>query len=376
MNTTAMEVVSSLNTTINASDRATDHPATHGTGGVPSQENPTLSRRPEDTPTPSSRTTNLSQTTTHSLSNGAPKAPPGHGTARTASSASPEEKAKAQLQRAIESTRAQVAAAGFEVGVELLTDIAKLPPSEKSKRISELSRLNAYELERENNIAKNNVLLRQLGLDHAAAQLVEQHRRTSNGGLAPAGDEDDYAPSATAAKKGKHKQPGDIRRSHRHKKAPETHNTGSEDEGGSPEGREEGEGAEAHGTEREGEDHDTGGGEGQGTENDTMEDGKECNGEQGGQAADSQENDTTDVVGENDAMDDSEERNRKQGAQAMDSGENEDIEAPKWFTEAAKAFDGADSEVYGQAWFDLIKDWRQWEAWHGYESEVRQHPLN
>ncbi|KDQ24430.1 hypothetical protein PLEOSDRAFT_1107361 [Pleurotus ostreatus PC15] len=269
---------------------------------------------------------------------------------------SPEERARVQLEKAVMLTKAAVAAAGFEVGEELLTAIAKLPPSAKAKRISELAKMGAYERGREENIARNSVLVAQLGLSSAVAQLMEKNKHNTGGETPPNGDNDDYNPGASSpASKGKDKQIGEVRRSQRHTA------------GKNPAEQNKDETAEATDMDVDNNnDGERGGERNSGSEGvpDARED--VVNGSENGEGEEAVQvhsnEDDGGSEGEGRKEDDEPHIHRSE----RDNG-NEEVEVPEWFSAAWTNFTSVKRESYGAQWFELLRGWKDWEKRNGYD---------
>lgn len=98
------------------------------------------------------------------------------------------------LAKAKASTLKALGDIGTAVSEELLTELSKLNPGEKKKRVHELTRLSRYELEIENNKARNRALASQLGISDAAHLFAATQAKQPDQPTSP-GDEDDYIPS-------------------------------------------------------------------------------------------------------------------------------------------------------------------------------------
>lgn len=98
------------------------------------------------------------------------------------------------LAKAKASTLKALGDIGTAVSKELLTELSRLNPGEKKKRVHELTRLSRYELEIENNKARNRVLASQLGISDAAHLFAATQTKQLDQPTSP-GDEDDYIPS-------------------------------------------------------------------------------------------------------------------------------------------------------------------------------------
>ncbi len=230
------------------------------------------------------------------------------------------------LAKAEASTLKALGTIGIDVSKELLAELCKLNPGEKKKRIQELSRISAYELEIENNKARNRALAQQLGIVDAAhlfaaAQVKEPERP------AVPGDEDDYAPSKKYASTENDRD--QARRSLRNKTPTSTAPPASTvlptavlppantSDVSCP----------------------------------NMNDG------------DAVLPDATTCLD----MDD------QQGEDGRVEGMNIPLSAtaPKWFADGWKAFSTVVPETYGTAWFDAVKAWRTLEEATGFGPQVR-----
>lgn len=266
-----------------------------------------------------------------------------------------------RLEKAKEATQLLLLNAGLEVSTPLLLQIAKMTPSDKAARIASLHRMSSFEVEREENIARNAELLAALGVDNAAvaALFADPKRRT----LPTAdedhgeGDNDDYRPEKGAGPSKPVSKQGEMRRSSRLLTQTNGSDGSQERDEGLPHG-EEGMVGEEEGT----------------TDTSTQNPTSKQTGSVRRSSRHSTKTNTVEdpQVGANVCEQPPQSEvtvTRKR--RTVDSA----VKAPKWYTEGAAKFSEVDRSVYGDQWFTLVNLWKGQEERYGYLSNVRPHPV-
>ncbi|KDQ31341.1 hypothetical protein PLEOSDRAFT_1102316 [Pleurotus ostreatus PC15] len=282
-----------------------------------------------------------------------PSNPAGRATGSTVSTVE-ERAARAteRLERAKEATRLLLLDAGLEVSPPLLLQIAQMTPSDKAARIASLRRMSSFEVEREENIARNAELLAALGVDSGAvaALFADPKRGTLPTADENEGDNDDYRPEKGAGPSKPVSKQGEMRRSSRLLTQTNGSDGLQERDEGLPQGEEGMVGEEEATTDA-------------GTQNPTSK--------QTGSVRRSSRHSTKTNTAEDPQVGANICERPPQSEVAVTRKKrtaDSAVEAPKWYTEGAAKFSEVDRSVYGDQWFVLVNLWKGQEERYGYLS--------